>query len=456
MKPIPKDKALDSTLALLREAYNFIPNRCGRLRSDMFETRLMGQKVICVSGEAGAAMFYQPDRFTRQHAMPPTALLLLQDIGSVQLLDGEAHRRRKQMFMSILKPDSIAGLIRLFEEQWHSRLKQWENAEQVVLHHEAEQLLCGAVCAWAGLTLTDAALRQRTREFSTMIDGAGSVGPRNWTGIRLRSRTEDWIRSVIVMIRAGHMQVPEGSVAQTIAWHRDADGKLLDTEVAAVELVNILRPTVAVARYITFAALALHRYPQARERLLSGRDDDDAYLGWFVQEVRRFYPFFPAVGGRVREEFTWRGLHFAKGTWVLLDVYGTNHDPRIWKDPQTFRPERFRDWNASAFNFIPQGGGDVDLGHRCAGEWLTIALVKTATRLLLSSMHYEVPQQDLRIDMSRMPAIPESRFVISRVRHVFHTAPPVIEMQAGQDLPKAQGAGGLHGRRDIGNEGHAA
>lgn len=432
MKPIPKDKALDSTLALLREAYNFIPNRCGRLRTDMFETRLMGQKVICVSGEEGAGMFYQPDRFTRRHAIPPTALLLLQDLGSVQLLDGEAHRLRKQMFMSIMRPERIAELTQRFAGQWHQRLRQWESAEQVVLHHEVERLLCGAVCEWAGLPLTEAALQQRTREFSAMIDGAGAVGPRNWRGMRLRSRTENWIRSVVTMIRAGHMQVPDNSAAQIIALHRDADGKLLDTDVAAVELINILRPTVAVARYITFAALALHRYPDVRQRLLAEDADENDYLGCFVQEVRRFYPFFPAVGGRVREEFTWRGLNFAKGSWVLLDIYGTNHDPRIWKDPQTFNPEHFREWNGSPNNFIPQGGGDFDLGHRCAGEWLTIELVKTATRLLLSSMTYEVPRQDLRIDMSRMPAIPESRFVISKVRHVFRTAPPVMEFEHGE------------------------
>ncbi|WP_151637977.1 cytochrome P450 [Noviherbaspirillum aerium] len=445
MKPIPRDKALDSTLALLREAYNFIPNRCGRLRTDMFETRLMGQKVICVSGEAGAAMFYQPDRFTRKHALPPTALLLLQDLGSVQLLDGEAHRRRKQMFMALMRPERIGSLTQMFAEQWHQRLRQWESAEQVVLHHEMEQLLCKSVCEWTGLSLTDAALEQRTREFSAMIDGAGAVGPRSWRGMRLRSRTEDWIRSVIMMIRAGHMQVPDDSAAQIIALHRDADGELLDNAVAAVELINILRPTVAVARYITFAALALHRYPDVRARLLSAQSREDDYLGWFVQEVRRFYPFFPAVGGRVREEFTWRGLHFAQGTWVLLDIYGTNHDPHLWKDPQTFRPERFRDWNASPHNFIPQGDGDFDLGHRCAGEWLTIELVKTATRLLLFSMDYDVPAQDLRIDMSRMPAIPESRFVISQVRHVFSTAEPVMEAESG--LMGSQAAQGMESGR---------
>jgi fatty-acid peroxygenase len=101
---------------------------------------------------------------------------------------------------------------------------------------------------------------------------------------------------------------------------------------------------------------------------------------------------------------------------VLLDLYGTNHDARIWGDPETFRPERFRDRDGSAFKFIPQGGGDHHEGHRCAGEWITIQLMKVAVRLLTRSIRYDVPEQDLRFRLSRMPAVPECRFVISNVR----------------------------------------
>lgn len=64
------------------------------------------------------------------------------------------------------------------------------------------------------------------------------------------------------------------------------------------------------------------------------------------------------------------------------------------------------------------GGGDHETGHRCAGEWLTIELTKRAVRLLTGAMTYEVPPQDLRIDLSRMPAIPRSRFVVRRVEAV--------------------------------------
>jgi fatty-acid peroxygenase len=403
----------DSTLALLSEGYTFIPKRCQRYRSDIFETRLMLEKAICMTGEEAAEVFYEPDRFTRKGALPQPTLRLLQDKGSAQVMDGEAHRHRKQMFMSLMSPAGIQELAGMMADQWHAHIGKWETMDKVVLHEEVQGILCRAVCEWAGVPLTEAEARQRTREFGAMVDGAGAVGPRNWRGHLLRARTERWIRDVIEKVRSGELEVPEGSTAHVIAWHRNLDGELLDTEVAAVELINVLRPTVAVAWFVTFAALALHEHPGCRQKLLT---DDEEYLELFVQEVRRFYPFFPFVGGRVKNEFDWRGRHFAEGTWVILDLYGTNHDARIWEKPEEFRPERFRRWDGSAFNFIPQGGGDHYNNHRCPGEWITIELMKRAVRLLTESIHYDVPEQDLRISLSRMPTIPKSRFAITNVR----------------------------------------
>jgi fatty-acid peroxygenase len=66
----------------------------------------------------------------------------------------------------------------------------------------------------------------------------------------------------------------------------------------SVELLNALRPTVAVAWFVTFAALALRQYPERRRKLRTDGSHGDR-LEMFVQEVRRFYPFFPVVGGRV-------------------------------------------------------------------------------------------------------------------------------------------------------------
>ncbi|EWY38910.1 cytochrome P450 [Skermanella stibiiresistens SB22] len=414
MPGIPRDKSPDTTLALLREGYPFITNRCRQLGSDAFVTRMMLRRVVCMRGEEAARVFYHPGRFTRNGAIPRTTFALLQDKGSVASLDGEAHRVRKRMFLSLMKPEAVREMGDALERAWRATLPAWSRMDRVVVRDEIGGVLCRAACDWAGVPLTEAEAVERTREFRAMIGGAGSVGPRAWRGRVLRARTEGWARAQVEAVRDGSLAVRDGSALEVIAWHRDDGGELLPVKVAAVELLNILRPIVAVDRFITFAALALHQHPEtAREAA-----GDDRYLEMFTQEVRRFYPFFPVIGGRVLEPFEWRGHRFAERDWVLLDLYGTNHEKRVWGDPDRFRPERFVIWDGSAFNFIPQGGGDFETGHRCPGEWITIELVKRAVRMLVNGMGYVVPRQDLTVSLSDMPTGPASGFVIQRVEAV--------------------------------------
>ena len=91
---------------------------------------------------------------------------------------------------------------------------------------------------------------------------------------------------------------------------------------------------------------------------------------------------------------------------MLLDVYGTNHDSRLWKCPGEFRPEHFGEWDGGAFNFIPHGGGDPAQGHRCPGEGITIALMATAVEMLTTAMDYDVPRRTSPCACPRFPPCP--------------------------------------------------
>src|SRR5699024_8748660 len=139
-------------------------------------------------------------------------------------------------------------------------------------------------------------------------------------------------------------------------------------------------------------------------------------LEMFVQEVRRFYPFFPFVAALVKEDFTWGSYEFKEDTLTILDIYGTNHDPDRWKDPDLFNPERFRDWQGSPFGFMAQGGGDYWLRHRCAGEWVTVEIMKVSLDYLDNRMDYDVPKQDLSSGMVSMASIPHSKIVLENVQ----------------------------------------
>jgi fatty-acid peroxygenase len=409
---VPRDPAFDSTLALLSEGYAFIPNRCRSLGTDLFATRLMLSPALCMSGAEAARHFYDGHRFTRRNAMPPTSFALIQDHGSVMVLDGEAHRLRKAMFLSLVGEDALRRLADMTVRHWRVALARWSKQDAVVLVDAAHEVITAAICEWVGLPLTPEETRARATEFAAMIAGTGAIGPRNWRGHLYRARTERWARRMIAEIRSGRRAVPEGA-ARTIAKHRDWDGRLLDLRTAGVELINMLRPTVANARYAVFGAMALHNYPNYHELLRSG--DPDA-LTRFAYEVRRFYPFIPFIGGRVQEPFSWRGHDFQTGAWVLMDLYGTNHDPRLWPAPERFEPDRFRDAPPGAFDLISHGGGAAAAGHRCPGEGITQILIETLADQLANSMTYTVPVQDLTLDLAYIPARPRSGFIMENVR----------------------------------------
>ncbi|MEZ2126191.1 MULTISPECIES: cytochrome P450 [unclassified Sinorhizobium] len=345
--------------------------------------------------------------------MPRSVLHLLQDEGSVQALDGAEHRKRKLMFMRMMGAASLQRAVEIFSHQFEAAADAWKTVPQIRFHDEIRRVLTRTALAWAGVPLPENEIGDRTLEFAAMVDDARSLGPANWRARRLRNRSEAWARSVVKQAREGQPSAQEASPLSIIAHHRDIDGKELDLAEAAVELLNVLRPTVAIDRFAVFAALALHQQPAWVERIRAGDAED---VESFVLEVRRFYPFFPVIGGRVAEEFDWKAHHFKIGQWVILDLYGTNHHAASWENPDEFRPERFLSWKGDPYEYVAQGAGSFEDNHRCPGEWLTIALLKETVRLLCTRLRYDVPLQDLSIDLSRMPALPESGMVMRDIR----------------------------------------
>jgi fatty-acid peroxygenase len=413
MAIMPTDASLDSTVALLGDPYRFIPRRCNALRSDVFRTRLMMRRTICLSGRKAAELFYDTNRFIRKGAAPEPIRATLFGKGGIQGLDCEAHRHRKSMFMSLVTPERVSALGDLAAEQWRSHAIDWSRRSEIVLYDSLHPLLTSAVCAWAGVPLEPSEVRRRTRELTALFDSAGAKGFGHVWARLARRRAENWIAGVVERIRTGDLNVSEDSAAHRIATHREVSGALLPARIAAIEILNVLRPTVANGVFVVFGAHALHAHPQCVERI---RSRERGYLDLFVQEVRRFYPFFPAVVARVRETFEWQGYEFRRGTRVMLDLYGTNHDGRVWQAPHEFRPERFATWNGDRYGFIPQGGGDHYANHRCPGEAITLELMKVSLEFLTGKLTYDVPRQDLEIDYGRLPALPQSRFIISNVR----------------------------------------
>ncbi|MCG1027465.1 cytochrome P450 [Virgibacillus halodenitrificans] len=412
---IPKESGFDQSIALLREGYMYIPNRRHSFQSDLFETRLLGQKAICMGGKEATEIFYDNTKFKRSGAAPKRVQKTLFGENGVQTLDGEEHKHRKQMFMSLMSSERLEHLNNITYKHLDTMATDWEKKGQIILYEEAKKLMTRVACEWAGVPLWAKEVDKRADDLSIIIESSVSMGVNYRKGKQARNRSENWMKDLIAQVRNEERMPEEGTALYTIAWHRDLQGDLLEPDVAAVELLNILRPIVAIAIYISFTTLAVQQFPEQARKLKENGSD---YYQMFVQEVRRYYPFFPFAGARVKENFTWEGFTFKKGTLTLLDLYGTNHDHRLWDNPDRFDPERFKTWEGSPFDFIPQGGGDHYLGHRCAGEWVTVRVMKVVLDYFVNRLDYQVPTQDLSFSMVSMPSIPKSGIKLTHVKKV--------------------------------------
>jgi len=411
MTAFPKAPGFDHTLAFLREGYPFISRRCARLRSDGFIARLMLRRVVCLRGAEAAELVYSPQRVTLVGAMPITVVKLLQDFGSVQTLDDAAHRTRKALFTRIGSVMESRRVAELMAEEW-TRYFGGRASRDAVLVEATDAILTRATMRWVGIDPERDDAGSRCRELTAMFETPGMLGPRHWRAQVLRSRAERWAQDVIRRARANGFERGDTPL-DVVASHRNPDGALLKPEIAAVELLNVLRPTVAASHFIVFAAMTLHEHPEWRQRFAEG---DESQLNAFVTEVRRLAPFFPVIGGRARMAFDWHGHRFAQGDWMLLDLYGTNRDPDLWPEAEAFRPERFATKAPGLYDFVPQGAGIAEETHRCPGESVVTEIIMAAVRLLTRTMTYRVPAQDLSVDLSRMPALPASGFRMVDVR----------------------------------------
>ncbi|MGW0604300.1 cytochrome P450 [Streptomyces sp. NPDC002640] len=399
----------DRTAALLLKGYTWLPGLVRQYGTPL-RTRLAGRPTVALRGPEAVRFVYDERHVVRGPALPEPVLSTLFGKGAVHTLDGEAHRVRKAMFLSLLTdPRQIADLTEQVADAWERAVPGWAARDEIVLFDEAAVVLAEGVCRWAGVPLKDDEVRPLARDLVAMVDGFATAGPRHWRARRARARREFWAAGVVEEVRDDALAPPEGSALEVIARHRDADGLPLEPRVAGVELLNVLRPTVAVTWFVAFAGHLLHHRPDVRDRLWT---DDAAYLAAFVHELRRFYPFAPLIGGQAPAGVSYGGERIPEGGMVLLDLFGQNHDEELWGDPYVFRPERFLERPVERDELVPQGGGDPAHGHRCPGEAITIALLEALT-LRLARLDHRVPDQDLRISLHRMPARPRSGIRIS-------------------------------------------
>lgn len=403
-------------IGIVADGYEYASRRCRAQGVDVWETRLGLLPVTWLHGADAASILYDSERFERADVLPRRVRRTLAGDDAVQLLDGEAHLERKALIMSLMSLASVAPIEANAAVAWRSAIERWSRLDRpVALTHDVARIHAEAALRWVGLPPDDD-LGQLAADLRALYEGALALGPRHWRARAARRRLDSWATGVVAAVRARQIHVADAAPLAVLAHHHSRSGQELPATTAGAELLNLLCPIAAVERFVCFAALALHAHPHWSVRLRTNTGNRDLDVEHFIHEVRRLAPLFPAVGARVRSDFVWQGVRFPVGRLVLLDVYGTNRHPRRWERPDQFDPDRFAGRRVDPFEYVPQGGGDPMVHHRCAGEWITVRLLGVAVDALTSWMDYRLPPQDLSVSLRRVPALPRTGVLIDQVR----------------------------------------
>jgi cytochrome P450 len=162
------------------------------------------------------------------------------------------------------------------------------------------------------------------------------------------------------------------------------------TPMGARELRDNLVAVIIAGHETTASALAwavqlMAHHPDVQDRLISeiDRGEGNEYLQATINEVLRHRPVFLFAAPRaVVEPIEIGGWEYRPPAHLLGCIYLLHHDPELFPQPHTFRPERFLDSRAASQTWLPWGGGR----QRCPGRHLALLELRTVLRTMLTTM----------------------------------------------------------------------
>ena len=409
---------MDDAIGLLSRGYRLSSHiwqrvEPGRRAAPM---TLLGRDAILVRGAEGVATFYDEKNVARHGAMPAIVQRVLFGVGSVHSLDGPRHRHRKSTFADIAyDDDQVERMTRHLHREWRAELADWRAGGRRSAYTAAVGAFGRAVMRWGDLPGTPAAQTRWAGRLAQIVDGFGTpYSPSILLAVANRRWSDRHTTRLIEAVRNAELTPRPGTALDEWAWHRDEEGALLTPRLAGVELQNSLRPMIAVARFVAFAAKELLARPEWRARIAAETHERGTLVGGaaataFAQEVRRTAPFVPMLPGWARRTVEVDGQRVDQGGQIVFDILGTDTDDLSWDRAGEFAPERFlgiSDYEAMPA-FVPHGGGDVRTGHRCPGEKLAIAGLAAAVAAL-SDPGVRIVEYGLEVNLRRLPTMPAS------------------------------------------------
>ncbi|CAH0713649.1 unnamed protein product, partial [Brenthis ino] len=172
----------------------------------------------------------------------------------------------------------------------------------------------------------------------------------------------------------------------------------------------------ASAKITSFLLMMMAYHPTCQEKLyaeiINVLDDNNTqvtdehlkqmpYLEMAFKEVLRLFPIGGMLQRTINEDISISSCTLPAGSSLVIPIYHIHRDPRFWKNPDAFDPERFNPENCKnrpTYCYVPFSLGPMD----CLGRYFGTKLIKTVVIKILRRFKLSTPRlyKDLRIAIS--------------------------------------------------------
>ena len=391
--------------------------------AEFLQARILFQNFVLVNEPA----FIEHILLTNHHNYVKSRLsrqILRPVLGNGLLIsEGEFWRRQRRIMAPAFHRQRVALAAGVVVRRARQCVERWrvshESGQCLDISHEMMSLTMEIVAeALFSSDIADS-IDELDRAVKTLIASLGTPNPLDvlgfpewfprWRSRRARSALALLDRMIyeIIATRRGTREVSGDLLGLLLSARDEETGEgMTDTQVRDEVITFFAAGHETTALALTWTLYLLSRHPEIErtlhgevDRVLAGReatfDDLEAlpYTRMVIQEAMRLFP--PAFGLSRRAladdqvgEYTIRS-----GSLVTISPYLTHRNPRLWKDPLRFDPQRFTSDRIKArhrFAYLPFGGGPricIGRGFAMAEACLVLATIARAYRLRTASGH---------------------------------------------------------------------
>ncbi|HEU4906766.1 MAG TPA: cytochrome P450 [Solirubrobacterales bacterium] len=353
---------------------------CQDRYGDVFRLRIFreGSWIILADPDAVKQVFTGDPRVF--HAGEGNAILEpLLGPSSVLVLDEKPHMGQRKLLLPPFHGQRMQAYEATMTEIAAAEIERWPRGEPYALRPRMQALTLEIILATVfGLREGErmATLREALRRFLNMLSDPRQLLPVIAVGPE-RIRRLPWFRRTMDEIdRLLRAEIAERKRAGDVAEREDVlsmlvgacheDGSPMGEAEMRDELLTLLTAGhETTATSLSWAVERLCRHPEKLERLRAEVEagEDDAYLTATIQETLRLRPVISIVLRRLTEPVEIGGYRLPAGISVVPSIYLAHRNPRVYPDPEAFKPERFLENPPGTYTWIPFGGGV----RRCLG-----------------------------------------------------------------------------------------